>query len=64
MNDSGPRDRPAIGDTPAATDVALAALDAALAASPLKPRLLTTIEGFNLNGGRKLSIAVFAKEPG
>ena len=34
MNDSGPRDRPAIGDTPAATDVALAALDAALAASP------------------------------
>ncbi len=38
--------------------------DAALAASPLKPRLLTTIEGFNLNGGRKLSIAVFAKEPG
>ncbi len=38
--------------------------DAALAASPVKPRLLTTIEGFNLNGGRKLSIAVFAKEPG
>ena len=38
--------------------------DAALAASPVKPRLVTTIEGFNLNGGRKLSIAVFAKEPG
>lgn len=38
--------------------------DAALAASPVKPRLLTTIEGFNLNGGRKLSISVFAKEPG
>ncbi len=38
--------------------------DAALAASPVKPRLLTKIEGFNLNGGRRLSIAVFAKEPG
>jgi 4-amino-4-deoxy-L-arabinose transferase-like glycosyltransferase len=38
--------------------------EAALAALPIKPRLATTIHGFNLNGGRRLEIAVFAKEPG
>jgi 4-amino-4-deoxy-L-arabinose transferase-like glycosyltransferase len=38
--------------------------EAALAALPQKPRLLTTIDGFNLNGGKRLSIAVFASAPG
>jgi 4-amino-4-deoxy-L-arabinose transferase-like glycosyltransferase len=40
------------------------AFEAALAALPQKPRLLTTIDGFNLNGGKRLSIAVFASAPG
>lgn len=38
--------------------------EAAIASQPVKPRLLTTIRGFNLNGGRRLDIAVFAREPG
>lgn len=38
--------------------------EAAVSALPQKPRLLTTINGFNLNGGRRLAIAVFAKAPG
>ena len=37
--------------------------NAALASQNLKPRLVTTINGFNLNGGRKLEIAVFARSP-
>lgn len=37
--------------------------DATLAGLSLKPRLLTTIRGFNLNGGRRLEIAVFVREP-
>jgi len=37
---------------------------AALANAAVKPRLLTTIHGFNLNGGRRLEIAVFTGEPG
>ncbi len=37
--------------------------EAALANLPVKPRLLTTIRGFNLNGGRRLEIAVFVREP-
>lgn len=37
---------------------------AALASQPAKPRLVTTINGFNLNGGRRLEIAVFARSPG
>ena len=36
----------------------------ALAALPAKPRLVTTIDGFNLNGGRLLSIAVYARTSG
>jgi len=36
---------------------------AALANQPVKPRLVTTIHGFNLNGGRRLEIAVFVREP-
>lgn len=36
----------------------------ALAALPAKPRLVTTIDGFNLNGGKLLSIAVYARTPG
>ncbi|SIQ21799.1 glycosyltransferase family 39 protein [Bosea sp. TND4EK4] len=36
----------------------------ALAALPAKPRLVTTINGFNINGGKLLSIAVYAKTPG
>ncbi len=38
--------------------------NAALASQNLKPRLVTTINGFNLNGGRKLGIAVFTNSPG
>lgn len=38
--------------------------EAALVALPARPRQVTTIRGFNLNGGRKLDIAVFAREPG
>ncbi|WP_353182808.1 glycosyl transferase [Bosea sp. (in: a-proteobacteria)] len=38
--------------------------EAALAALPQKPRLLTTIRGFNLNGGRRLALAVYAGAPG
>ena len=38
--------------------------EAALAKLPARPRLVTTIHGFNLNGGRRLSIDVFAGEPG
>lgn len=37
---------------------------AALASQNVKPRLVTTISGFNLNGGRRLEIAVFANSPG
>jgi 4-amino-4-deoxy-L-arabinose transferase-like glycosyltransferase len=37
---------------------------AALSSQPTKPRLVTTINGFNLNGGRRLEIAVFARSPG
>jgi hypothetical protein len=37
--------------------------EAALAGLSLKPRLFTTIRGFNLNGGRRLEIAVFVREP-
>ena len=37
--------------------------NAALASQSVKPRLVTTINGFNLNGGRKLEIAVFANSP-
>ncbi|AZO77600.1 MULTISPECIES: glycosyltransferase family 39 protein [unclassified Bosea (in: a-proteobacteria)] len=33
-----------------------------LAASGLAPRLLTTISGFNLNGGKRLDISVFVRE--
>lgn len=33
----------------------------ALAGLPAKPRLVTTIDGFNLNGGKLLSIAVYAR---
>ena len=36
---------------------------AALASQTVKPRLVTTINGFNLNGGRRLEIAVFANSP-
>jgi 4-amino-4-deoxy-L-arabinose transferase-like glycosyltransferase len=36
----------------------------ALASQSVKPRLVTTINGFNLNGGRRLEIAVFANSPG
>ncbi|BCB19247.1 glycosyltransferase family 39 protein [Bosea sp. ANAM02] len=35
----------------------------ALASQSVKPRLVTTINGFNLNGGRRLEIAVFANSP-
>lgn len=38
--------------------------NAALASQATKPRLVTTINGFNLNGGRKLEIAVFVRSPG
>ena len=38
--------------------------EAALANLTVKPRLFTTIRGFNLNGGRRLDIAVFVREPG
>lgn len=38
--------------------------NAALASQNPKPRLVTTINGFNLNGGRKLEIAVFTNSPG
>lgn len=34
----------------------------ALAQSALTPRLLTTLRGFNLNGGRRLEIAVFLRQ--
>jgi hypothetical protein len=34
----------------------------AIAQMAIKPRLLTTIRGFNINGGRKLDIAVYARE--
>jgi 4-amino-4-deoxy-L-arabinose transferase-like glycosyltransferase len=34
----------------------------AIAQAAVKPRLLTTIRGFNINGGRKLDIAVYARE--
>jgi len=37
--------------------------EAALTSLSLKPRLFTTIRGFNLNGGRRLDIAVFVREP-
>ena len=37
---------------------------AALSSQPTKPRLVTTINGFNLNGGRRLEVAVFARSPG
>jgi 4-amino-4-deoxy-L-arabinose transferase-like glycosyltransferase len=40
------------------------AFNAALAGQAPKPRLVTTINGFNLNGGRRLEIAVFARSPG
>jgi 4-amino-4-deoxy-L-arabinose transferase-like glycosyltransferase len=40
---------------------ARAGFDAALAQAALTPRLVTTINGFNLNGGRKLAIGVFVK---
>ena len=36
---------------------------AALASQSVKPRLVTMIDGFNLNGGRRLEIAVFANSP-
>ncbi len=34
----------------------------AIAEAALTPRLLTTLRGFNLNGGRKLEIAVFVRQ--
>lgn len=34
----------------------------AIAETAAKPRLLTTLRGFNLNGGRRLEIAVFVRE--
>jgi 4-amino-4-deoxy-L-arabinose transferase-like glycosyltransferase len=37
---------------------------AALSSQPTKPHLVTTINGFNLNGGRRPEIAVFARSPG
>jgi 4-amino-4-deoxy-L-arabinose transferase-like glycosyltransferase len=37
--------------------------EAALAGEASRPRLVTTIRGFNLNGGRRLAIAVFARTP-
>lgn len=41
---------------------ALAGFEAALAQAALTPRLATTINGFNLNGGRKLAIGVFVRQ--
>lgn len=38
-----------------------AGFQAGLAQASLTPRLLTTLSGFNLNGGRKLEIAVFVR---
>jgi 4-amino-4-deoxy-L-arabinose transferase-like glycosyltransferase len=35
---------------------------AAITQAASKPRLLTTLRGFNLNGGRRLEIAVFVRE--
>ncbi|MCO5092185.1 glycosyltransferase family 39 protein [Bosea sp. (in: a-proteobacteria)] len=37
--------------------------EAALAGQAPRPRLVTTINGFNLNGGKRLAIAVFARTP-
>ncbi len=41
---------------------AMAGFEAALAQLALAPRLATTINGFNLNGGRKLAIGVFVRQ--
>jgi len=38
-----------------------ASFEAAIAQSGLAPRLVTTISGFNLNGGRRLDMAVYAR---
>jgi 4-amino-4-deoxy-L-arabinose transferase-like glycosyltransferase len=35
---------------------------AAIAAAGIAPRLVTSIPGFNLNGGRRLEVAVFARQ--
>ena len=39
-----------------------AQFQAAIAAAPTPPRLLTTLRGFNLNGGRRLEIAVYVRQ--
>jgi 4-amino-4-deoxy-L-arabinose transferase-like glycosyltransferase len=41
---------------------AMAGFEAALAQTALTPRLATTINGFNLNGGRKLTMSVFVRQ--
>jgi 4-amino-4-deoxy-L-arabinose transferase-like glycosyltransferase len=41
---------------------AMAGFEAALAQAALTPRLVTTVNGFNLNGGRKLAIGVFLRQ--
>jgi hypothetical protein len=38
-----------------------ASFQAALPATGVTPRLVTTLRGFNLNGGRRLEIAVLAR---
>ena len=38
-----------------------ASFEAAIAQSGLTPRLVTTVSGFNLNGGRRLDMAVYAR---
>jgi hypothetical protein len=35
---------------------------AALAVLPVKPRMVTRVSGFNINGGKKLDIGVYASE--
>ncbi len=41
---------------------AMAGFKAALAQAALTPRVVTTVNGFNLNGGRKLAIGVFLRQ--
>lgn len=41
---------------------AMPGFEAALAQAALTPRLVATIEGFNLNGGRRLAIGVFLRQ--
>lgn len=39
-----------------------AQFQSAIATAPTPPRLLTTLRGFNLNGGRRLEIAVYVRQ--